>query len=337
MGAVVKVGQPPGRCQAPGPPPTDDTYARQMRRVRRAIVVLGVAAVALLLPITSARGPGTGVSTGPAQPETVTGSFSPEQQLAHRKLQDPALSELSGLAASRVHPGVLYGINDSGNEAVVFAIDDAGKTVARLTLPEAGNYDWEALAPGRDREGRPVLWIGDIGDNLSQRSSVRLLRIAEPTTLQDRTVTWQEFRVAYPDGPHNAEGLAIDPRDGTMWIVTKRSGGPGGVYRVPDDLRSGRTAIMERVMDAPSDITDAAWELSPAAEPRLVLTGYFQLHSWNGASWTTWLGPLQLQREAVAWPWLPSGQPADTILLGSEGSRASITTSEVPPAGDAPR
>lgn len=291
-----------------------------------------VAGAALCLPVTSAWAPGAGMSIdapAAAQPPT---PFAPALQLADRTLQDPALAELSGLAASRLHPGVLYGINDSGNDAVVFAIDGDGNTVGRLTLPKADNRDWEAIAPGIDDRGQPVLWIGDIGDNGSARPYVRLLRVAEPASLGDQRVAWQEYRLAYPDGPHNAEALAVDPRDGTMWVITKRTSGPGGVYRVPADLRTGRVNAMEYVMEAPTEVTDGAWELSPVGEPRLVLCGYWQLFRWDGSAWVSAIGPLQAQREALAWPWLPAGQRSDSVLLGSEGAKSTIVAGKVPGA-----
>ena len=42
--------------------------------------------------------------------------------------------------------------------------------------------------------------------------------------------TW--YRFTYPDGPHDAEALLVDPRDGRIWIATKDVFG-GGLYRAP--------------------------------------------------------------------------------------------------------
>ena len=47
------------------------------------------------------------------------------------RVTDPRLSEISGLAASRAHPGVLYVQNDSGEpHARFFAIDTTGAVLA---------------------------------------------------------------------------------------------------------------------------------------------------------------------------------------------------------------
>lgn len=251
-------------------------------------------------------------------------------QLAERTLADPAVDELSGLAASRLHPGVLYGINDSGGEPVVYAIDASGATVARLRLEGINARDWEALAPGWDAEGRATLWIGDIGDNKDNQQRVRLLEIREPTELVDQAVAFRDFWITYPDGPHNAEALLVHPRTGEISVVTKGSGRSGAMYRPGKPLREGRTIVLTKVMAVPASITDGAWELSADGEPRLVLSDYWRLYRLTDSGWTSELGPLQLQREALAWPWLADGRPNESVLLGSEGTHSRIITASVP-------
>ncbi len=83
-------------------------------------------------------------------------------------------------------------------------------------------------------------------------------------------------------------------------------------------------------MDVPASITDGAWELSPAGEPRLVLVDYWRIHRLQGSQWVSQYGPLQLQREALAWPWLPDAGPNDTVLVGSEGTNSTILTAQLP-------
>jgi hypothetical protein len=251
-------------------------------------------------------------------------------QVAERRIADPDIDELSGLAASRLHPGVLYGINDSGGAPLVYAIDANGNTVARLRLDGITARDWEALAPGWDDSGQPILWIGGIGDNRDNQQRVRLLRIAEPIRLVDQSVAFQDFWITYADGPHNAEALLVHPETGEISVVTKGSGGPGAMYRPSGPLREESTNELQWVMDVPGSITDGAWELSPAGEPRLVLVDYWRIHRLQGSQWVSRLGPLQLQREALAWPWLPDAGPNDTLLVGSEGTNSTILTAQVP-------
>ena len=303
---------------------------------------LGVTAAliaAIWIPVGDALAPTVG---GPGGDDTdqaapaasaappAQGWFPREAQLAQRTLADPEISELSGLAASRLHPGVVFGINDSGGSATVYAIDASGATVARIALAGAKNRDWEAIAPAWDADGTPTLWIGDIGDNRDNQEHVRLLKIREPQELRDQSVEYEAFWVAYPDGPHNAEALMVHPQNGTISIATKSKSGNGMLYRLEGPLRSRGDNLMEPVMPVPSTITDGGWELSAAGEPRLVLTDYLQLHRWTGTAWVSALGPLQVQREALAWPWLPNREPNNAVLLGSEGVGSTIVAADVP-------
>ena len=63
-------------------------------------------------------------------------------------LQSEELIETSGLAASRLHAGVLYAHNDSGSDAVLFALHPDGSTAGRFAVEGVDNRDWEAMAAG---------------------------------------------------------------------------------------------------------------------------------------------------------------------------------------------
>ena len=49
-------------------------------------------------------------------------------------ITNPAVVELSGLAASRAHPGVFYAHNDSGDSPRFFAFDGSGATIGEFVL-----------------------------------------------------------------------------------------------------------------------------------------------------------------------------------------------------------
>src|SRR6185312_12124692 len=79
-------------------------------------------------------------------------------------IKDPRITESSGLAASRLHPGVYWTHNDSDDGPYLYAVDSAtGDTVARITLTGIGEpRDVEAISIGPDNR----IFVGDIGDNL---------------------------------------------------------------------------------------------------------------------------------------------------------------------------
>ena len=76
----------------------------------------------------------------------------------------PLLDESSGVAASRRQPGVLWTMNDSGNDAWIFATDTMGRDHGALAVADARNRDWEAIALGPCGT-QECLYIADTGDN----------------------------------------------------------------------------------------------------------------------------------------------------------------------------
>ncbi|AWG98949.1 membrane protein [Rhodococcus ruber Chol-4] len=129
---------------------------------------------------------------------------------------DPALAELSGLA---VAGGRLFAVPDAGADEAVFELGDDCAVLRRIP-PAVDPYDVEDLAAGPD--GR--LWLGDLGDNRAARDTVALISV------DPQTGAGSLHRLAYPDGPRDAETLLV-PRDGVPLIVSKPLFGSAGLYR----------------------------------------------------------------------------------------------------------
>lgn len=140
------------------------------------------------------------------------------------------LSEISGVAASRTNPGILYVHNDSGNPDQVYLTDENGDNKGTLTLTPVGNRDWEDIAVGPGPvSGKNYVYVGDIGDNKSQNPSVLIYRFAEPD-LSGKTLpvimnidSLDIIELKYPDGPRNAESLMVDPLTKDIYIASKES------------------------------------------------------------------------------------------------------------------
>jgi hypothetical protein len=136
----------------------------------------------------------------------------------------PAVVEASGLAASRLHPGVFYVHNDSGDTARFFAFDESGADQGTFTLAGVTAIDWEDMATGPCADGRsPCLYLADVGDNAEQRSELLLYRVPEPAALGpgEQQLVAETFRFRYASGPQDAEALFVDPRDGRVYVLTK--------------------------------------------------------------------------------------------------------------------
>lgn len=163
------------------------------------------------------------------------------------RVADPALSEISGVVASRAHPGIFWVHNDSDAGPVLWALDAAGATAATLELSGAEAFDWEAssLGPG---PGGDHLYIADTGDNLRSRPYAVLYRVAEPAEAAGSLrAEAQAVRFTYPDGPHDVEAMFVDPATGDAYLIAKAILGPAPVYRVPAAAWEAGEAVAERV------------------------------------------------------------------------------------------
>ena len=145
------------------------------------------------------------------------------------RVRAPAATELSGLVLSRSQRGVLWTHNDSGDRPRVLAVGLDGRLLADVALTNAEAFDWEdiAAAPG-------ALYVGDIGDNLDQRESIVVYRVAEPrvrgASPSPGAAQAQRIELRYPDGARDAEALLRDPVSGALVVVSKTSTGRSRVY-----------------------------------------------------------------------------------------------------------
>lgn len=273
---------------------------------------IGVAVVLAVAAACATTGPPAG------SPNARSDSVEPGKAKVVCHIRDDRLSEISGLAPSLAHPGILWTHNDSGDTARAFAID-ANDCKVRAVVQFSGVQarDIEAVATGRDGSGKPVLWLADIGDNRGTWPTVRLYRIPEPTQLADETVAAKTFTVRYPDGSHNAEALLVAPTpNGPMWLATKRDAAAGGIYRIPDALLADGSAVVKRVGGDDPMTTDGSYAPDGLS---------FVLRTYVGA--TLFAGPppgtapqqvaipLQRQGEAIAFS-------ADSAALYLAGERS---------------
>ena len=239
-------------------------------------------------------------------------------------VQDPRIDEASGMVVSRLHPGVVWLLNDSKGGELVYAVDQSGETVAELRLRNVYNRDWEAMAPGVDDRGDPAMWIADIGDNDAQWSSLRVYRIPEPDELGVQDVPWRRVELRYPDGAHNAETLLVDA-DGRLFVVTKEALG-AGIYATPETPEPGTTVTLERLGPAPMFLTDGAVSYSGEQVALRSYTSFylfdataFLSEGTDGDAGVVFPLPLQPQGETLAY-----ALDDRSVLVGSEGIEQPI-------------
>ena len=200
-----------------------------------------------LPPVTTTAEPPT-PTLPPAPLDDICETFAQPQALG--TVASAELREVSGIAASRTHEGVLWAHNDSGDAAAVHAIGTDGSDLGRFRLTNAIALDWEDMAIGHGPDpSRDYLYLGDIGDNLQFRSRLQIYRIPEPTPDRAGGVVEdvEVINVTFGEiGSFNAEAMAIDPFLKDLFVITRRDDDRSIVFRVPlSELEPNKTALLE--------------------------------------------------------------------------------------------
>lgn len=237
------------------------------------------------------------------------------------QVQFPEATEISGVVASRSHPGVLWVHNDSGDTARLIAVDAEGAHLGEFHLEGVDAEDWEDISIGEDPDtGIEVLYVGDFGDNDAIRPFVTIHKVLDPleTALEgvipSSAIT--SINLSYPDQPRDAEALLLDPWDNELYILSKRES-QQILYRVPGDIPEGTIGVAEKALVLPAPgfgkVRDniVAADISPDGLEVIVKT-YLQMLYWpreNGQSLVSLLEQepfsapyvIEKQGEAVAW------------------------------------
>jgi hypothetical protein len=294
----------------------------------RAVVVVCATLLGIGAPVI---GPGPAIAAAHDGPRRVC------------RIGDDRLVELSGLVAT---PSGYVVVNDGSDDKArrrIFFLDrdcSVTRTVAYPSRPR----DTEDLALAPDG----TLWVADIGDNDLKRTTIGLWKLAPGSRSP------QLYRLAYPDGPHDAEALLFTSA-GTPVVVTKTVA-TAGVY-VPDSpLRAGRTAVLRRAGAVAVPLTGTS---NPFSLPgRLVITGGAVSPDGRRAVVRTYADAFEFDvpdgdvvraltsgtPTAIALPDEPQGESvtysADgtALLTVSEGAKPDLLSYPLPgrPAGTAP-
>jgi hypothetical protein len=226
----------------------------------------------------------TDTSDGPAP----CPAFGTAEQVA--VVQERDIDEASGLAMSVLHADVLWTHNDSGDSARVFAVGTTGELRGAFLMEGVQAIDFEDIARHVQDDGTSWLYVGDIGDNNTNRSGVVVYGFAEPATLSGTAqaptpLAVEAYPLLYPDGAHDAETLLVEP-SGDLVIVTKSRSGASGVYRVEAPHTPGVARTLTKVADLqlgtetiPGDLMVTGGDLTPDGRT-LVLRTYLNVWLW---------------------------------------------------------
>ncbi|WP_233595343.1 MULTISPECIES: cell wall anchor protein [Corallococcus] len=152
-----------------------------------------------------------------------------------------AIVEPSGLAASRLTPGVVY-VHNEDTTAIVGISTANAATLGTFNVSNVTPADWEDVATGPCPTGQ-CIYMGDIGRSSANfptpPSTFAVYRIPEPNIGAGQTsgdLTATAFPFQYPDSPKDAETIMVHPTTGDIYIVTKSYAGASKVYKFPQPL-----------------------------------------------------------------------------------------------------
>lgn len=90
----------------------------------------------------------------------------------------PILAENSGMIE---YAGLIWFINDSGNDSVIYGYDVSRQTVARsVAIKNTTNTDWEDITQNSE-----YIFIGDFGNNMGNRQDLKVIKIRKSDLLND--------------------------------------------------------------------------------------------------------------------------------------------------------
>ncbi len=135
------------------------------------------------------------------------------------KIQNPRVTESSGLIVSRRDPALFWTHNDGGGKRqVLYAMTRHGQPLAEYRITGAVLEDWEDIAA--DDQGH--LFLADTGNNDAKPVTIRVHQINEPDTkatttgIAPVTRTWN---LQYPAAPFDCESLVV--WNGHGYLVSK--------------------------------------------------------------------------------------------------------------------
>ena len=282
----------------------------------------------------------------------------------------PELVENSGATLSATQPGIIFTINDSGNEPLLFAFDTTGADRGVWRVTRSRNTDWEAMSIGPCGSANPTpapdsgagraattpndcVYLGDVGDNDAKRPSRIIYRVREPAA--DRagfvgSVAAEALVYRYEDGPHDVEAMYAAP-NGNVFLITKRllkapdgRQRPALVFELPASAwgNSSAPVVAARVDSLPivpgsasrRQITDAA--LSPDGRLLAVRT-YAQIFVFRTDSTTGRVShaiPPSVCNLASLGRWQGEGIAwfgrGETLVLTSEGRSSPMFAVDCP-------
>ncbi len=132
-----------------------------------------------------------------------------------------------------------WSLNDSGNPEI-YRIAGDGSLTRTVTITNANNRNWEDIAHDVNRT---YMFIGDFGNNMCDRTNLKIYRIPYPSGVTANSVTADQISFSYEDQERfpspwmNFDVEAFIHFQGQLFLFTKTDGSAIGytkMYVIPD-------------------------------------------------------------------------------------------------------
>lgn len=141
-------------------------------------------------------------------------------------IENQKIDESSGLAVSRKYKNILWTHNDSGNAAIIYAMDFKGHDLGTFFLGGEYPRDWEDIS-SFILDGQPYLLLADSGDNHEINLTARLLIYKEPDIYASKKKVMDPswiIEYQYPKGrAYDIESVAVDITKNKILLLSKRN------------------------------------------------------------------------------------------------------------------
>jgi hypothetical protein len=257
------------------------------------------------------------VSCMQTRKDTFTDKFEKGQRLS--EVKSKKLKEVSGIASSVTNAGMLWALNDSGNEPEIYLIDKDLNIVYTCRLAGIKNRDWEdiSVGPGPDAD-QSYIYIGDIGDNESVYPYKYIYRLPEPSVAsghRDTTVAAVDrivFKLA--DAIKDTESLMIDHKTKDLYVVSKRED-PVYVYTLKYPYSTTDTLTASTTVSLPyASIVSADYQ---SRSGDVLMKNYDHIFYWENSKGEDLM--TLLQKRPVEVPYEPEPQ-GESIAWATDGS-----------------
>ena len=197
-----------------------------------------------LTPVSAARASTRATRPAAPRPPALCGALR-ARVTGPRRRPDRRTSSAAWCAAAR-SPACCGATTTRAPARVLYGLRTDGRVAARPTVTGAQAVDWEDIAAGPAPNGRPLLYVGDIGDNASRRAVDR--RLPRRRAAGRRRAPPPPPRAcgcATPTAPTTPRRCSSIPLRGDLVIVTKVLGA-ARAYRASARLPAGSQTTLRR-------------------------------------------------------------------------------------------